>query len=93
MENEKRLDLIDRNAVLDLFTVQAPSMTYNKMYMKVANAPTVDAVEVVHGRWDKYARYTICSVCDIGFCYYKNETDRFRYCPNCGAKMDGDGYA
>ena len=46
-------------------------------------------VEVVHGRWDKYARYMICSVCDIGFCYYKNETHRFRYCPNCGAKMEG----
>ena len=53
-------------------------------------APSVDAVEVWHGRWEKYARYMICSECDIGFCYYKNETDRFRYCPNCGAKMDGE---
>lgn len=46
---------------------------------------------VKRGRWEKYARYMICSECDIGFCYYKNETDRFRYCPNCGARMDGDG--
>lgn len=50
-----------------------------------------NAVEVVHGEWDKYQRYAICSECEAGFCYYKNEVDRFRYCPNCGAKMDGDG--
>lgn len=52
------------------------------------NQPTVDAVEVVHGRW-KHARYTeaplyICSECD------KPEYKQHRYCPNCGAKMDGD---
>ena len=53
------------------------------------NAPTVDAVEVVHGRWEQ-ARYTeaplyICSKCD------KPEYKQHNYCPNCGAKMDGDG--
>lgn len=49
--------------------------------------PTVDAVPVVHGRWEQ-ARYTeaplyICSECD------KSEFKQHRYCPNCGAKMDG----
>ena len=48
---------------------------------------TVDAVEVVHGRWQQ-ARYTeaplyICSKCD------KPEYKQHNYCPNCGAKMDG----
>ena len=53
----------------------------------IIEAPTVDAVEVVHGRW-KQARYTeaplyICSNCD------KPEYKTHNYCPNCGAKMDG----
>ena len=39
--------LIYKEDLLDLFTVQAPSMSYNKMFMAVANAPTVEAVEVV----------------------------------------------
>jgi rubrerythrin len=62
----------------------------------VENAATVDAVEVVHGRWiekiDMVASYLAeceelfyeCSVCN---------TPNFGespYCPNCGAKMDGD---
>ena len=54
---------------------------------EIEEATTVDAVEVVHGRW-KRAKYTeaplyICSECD------KPEYKEHRYCPNCGAKMDG----
>lgn len=59
-------------------------------------APTVDAVEVVHGHWEWGSAWypPTCSVCnlvpltpgyigDVGFYgrYYK-------HCPNCGAKMD-----
>ena len=49
---------------------------------------TVDAVEVVHGRWIPCTNGGYhCSVCDkrFGFVFDNN------YCPNCGAKMDGDG--
>ena len=51
-------------------------------------APTVDAVPVVHGRWEpideaKPRRYR-CSRCSFLTWYV---TDR--YCPMCGAKMDG----
>ena len=64
----------------------------------ILDAPTVDAVEVVHGRWiekqepipwceDDVEVYTVCSICD---CYSPGESN---YCPNCGAKMDGDGNA
>lgn len=60
---------------------------------------TVDAVEVVHGRWvekikderfgeewDEIALYE-CSVCKSEFV---EGMGAWRYCPNCGAKMDGD---
>ena len=54
-------------------------------------APTVDAVEVVHGRWERYiveeedVHYYTCSVCNY------MAIPRYNYCPNCGVKMDGDG--
>ena len=53
--------------------------------------PTVDAVEVVHGRWIWHNKRELfefkyeCSICHDGSDLESN------YCPNCGAKMDGDG--
>lgn len=77
---EDALDLIDQNRAFmsDVGRIHARNA--------VNEAPTVEQKK---GRWEKYARYMICSECDIGFCYYKNETHRFRYCPHCGADMRG----
>ena len=56
--------------------------------------PTANVVEVVHGRWEWYDqtvswwyinRGYMCSVCG-----FKTE-DETNYCPDCGARMDGDG--
>ena len=54
-------------------------------------APTVDAVEVVHGRWIEQEKYTFgvmydCSICDNRIL---DNGHSWNYCPNCGAKMDG----
>ena len=60
---------------------------------------TVDAVEVVHGRWlwhDDEFEY-VCSACKCRFDYnhtfgiFDHDYEYGNYCPNCGAKMDGDG--
>ena len=56
--------------------------------------PTVDAVEVVHGRWvqigyDKAMDRITCSCCLEYWNIADNDTESFNYCPNCGAKMDG----
>lgn len=59
----------------------------------IDNAPTVDAVEVVHGRWEKahIAGYLKCNCCKDAFIYEEwLESGKWNYCPNCGAKMDGD---
>ena len=59
--------------------------------------PTVDAVEVVHGKWeirdDGYGcELMCCSVCKAEFYDGDNDTvdHPHNYCPNCGAKMDAD---
>jgi hypothetical protein len=69
------------------------------------NTPTADAAPVVHGRWEWYtdrcedlflgcdeAYGWRCSQCKVAL---DAEDDpevmpTFRYCPNCGTKMDGD---
>ena len=53
--------------------------------------PTVDAVEVVHGRWEKQLGIDHCSVCHK-VRPYDVQADVVQYwqcdyCPNCGADM------
>ena len=47
-----------------------------------------DVVEVRHGEWkklyDKAPRY-VCTACNHLF-----NNKEYKYCPNCGAKMDGE---
>ena len=63
----------------------------------INDAPTVDAVPVVHGRWltweeqfpgrtprKKSMLGVFCSAC------HNHADNMYNYCPNCGAKMDAD---
>lgn len=62
-------------------------LSYSVVKRYIMRQDAVDAVEVVHGRWMKHRNETKCSICK--FIYYSNH-DNFNYCPNCGAKMDGE---
>ena len=53
----------------------------------VETAETVGMQEVRHGKWEKRKECCCeyrCSVCEYELCRTTN------YCPNCGAKMDGE---
>lgn len=52
-----------------------------------------ELVQVVHGQWERenirpksYLR--VCSMCKKT-AYFCREGCSYKYCPNCGAKMDG----
>lgn len=86
MENTKQLiykeDLI---AEYDRVHIGPPGGARKLM----EDAPTVDAVEVVHGRWKYYHKQNkaVCTNCS-----FERDLDvnfgRAISCPNCGAKMD-----
>jgi len=98
--------LIDADALNGAIANSRISLHAMRLKMRVSDillilksAPTIDAVPVVHAEW----RYTIrpmpsratytgllnCPKCNGVF---ERLTGRkiFSYCPNCGAKMDGD---
>ncbi len=54
--------------------------------LEISRVPAADVAPVRHGHWRRFADcgVTQCSVCD----YSVEEYIEFRYCPNCGAKMD-----
>lgn len=63
-----------------------------KTYITIANRipckffkNKADFVEVKHGEWEQYGlRNPQCSLC------HSYRIEKSRYCPNCGAKMDGE---
>ena len=89
------------DAVLDVY-YDTPDIDLSgeKLEAAILNIQAADVEPVRHGRWIEYTKVIIpepynkweqawkCSECefDDGFVAYN-------FCPNCGAKMDGDGNA
>ena len=86
----------------DLFEADAPMIAgaIERCQRALKTQPTVDAVEVVHGRWipleyDGFADGNpVWDLWECSECREEHSGDEDTltpYCPNCGAKMDGDG--
>ena len=97
-------DLISRAALLKDLSYCAPELWHDEEYIKakIMKQHIVDAVPVVHGRWVKmtgmmppeYHGHYECSECGWHMKGLRNSWTReeeMKYCPNCGARMDGDG--
>lgn len=62
----------------------------------ISEIPAADVVEVKHGEWIEketlYDVYYDCSVCGESFCFIEGKPTEnlYKYCPNCGAKIDGE---
>lgn len=59
----------------------------------IESIPSADVAPVVHGKnlKEKWSSLFECSICHWS-CWdtYCNDTSGYDYCPNCGAKMDGE---
>ena len=88
MATEKRL--IDAKFAQHIANVELSRDEAGIVQWVLSHTPTVDAVEVVHGRW-VMGFSACCSVCN-GYALTDEDNDPWitPYCPNCGAKMDGD---
>ena len=86
--------LIDADAFLE--RMSRTDRFFGVVY-DINDAPTVDAVPVVHGRWltweeqfpgrtprKKSMLGVFCSAC------HNHADNMSNYCPHCGAKMDAD---
>lgn len=90
-------DLISRKALLEKAWEADTQCGYVQVVDvgDIEDAPAVDAAPVVHGRWGEYESFPLtpslngcpCSVCKTHFS--PSSIIVMKYCPNCGAKMDG----
>ena len=97
-------DLISRSAAIDALgecpynwnddpeEIQAVN-DWEDMLARLEKLPAVDAVPVVHARWQGVSPFVDSEECsNCRYCIYSEELET-PYCPWCGAKMDGEKHA
>ena len=94
--------LIDADKLIELFTPyisEDKKVVYQPRSLKIddiKNAPTINAVPVRHGKWiykGIRGRFPACACSECGNVENADWAilgDNVNYCPNCGAKMDGE---
>lgn len=84
-------DYISRDAAISIAD-EAWSKSGNviaaQIWDKLQTLPSADVEPVRHGRWEWIGgRSWRCSECEW---IHGPNKPRFHYCPNCGARMDGE---
>ena len=90
--------LIDADALLERMK---RTNRYFNVKFDIEEAPTIEAEPVRHGRWKEMhyeggildgTNFDRCSVCGYERVFNDPALKTvFKYCPNCGAKMDLEG--
>ena len=86
-------DYIKREDAITALEEWAVNLIYPKFIVKedaicaLKDVPNADVVEVRHGRWT--GKTYKCSLCGKWVDPLQGDAD-MNYCPNCGAKMDGE---
>ena len=73
--------IVDHNEEIETRAEQAVA-TFCEASLTAKKMPTIESDPVKHGRW----MGTVCSACGESFSEYYD----CNYCPNCGARMDGE---
>lgn len=83
-------EYIDKQDAIDIFKQFKKrkwiSMPIEQVIEIISVVPYVEAEPIKHGRWKSLGKYDRECSCCLGIVDVTN----YRYCPNCGAKMDLD---
>lgn len=97
---DSTLQRMKKTEIIELLRIAEHNAKVAQEYVDQQAKNLTDWAPVVHGRWvDKpliksFKNTNIpvveCSACGIDFCdIINNHYFMYKYCPNCGAKMDG----
>ena len=86
-------EYIDRDELLlriDCHGTNKFGMLDEDIRVFVKTQPAANVVSVVHGRWDVVEGRIENAVCSNCGRHFQSYYEAYRYCPNCGAKMEGE---
>lgn len=88
-------EYIKREAAKKEFNLNFGSVSHAVIANRILDSiPAADVAPVVHGRWIPFEHWVYktfwkgkaCSVCNANI----GHKTVFKFCPNCGARMDGE---
>lgn len=79
----------DRSRAYDVHECDLIASIYENARQIAEDVQAADVQEIRHGKWEQENEIFKCSECAYAF---ENEGYQhfFNYCPNCGARMDGE---
>lgn len=89
---------VGRDAFVEWLKAETGNLSLGRLMLALRMSDAKER-DVMHGRWigkplDNFRKYQVtCSNCKwVGIENYDsyNDPSEFNYCPNCGAKMDGE---
>lgn len=90
IDADNLVDGIEKLKKSGYFSSNTERILLNTILTVITMSKTIDPVK--HGHWSQYAEphedgkgLYICSVCNE---MYVMHDDEYKFCPNCGAKMD-----
>lgn len=96
-------DYIDREETVK--TVRLfNALTEDEEEWEIRKIPSADVAPVRHGHWDvrepmpmhdikgnlSWGNWYVCTGCGFATTAIEGHITQYKYCPNCGARMDGD---
>jgi len=95
-------DLIEREKVVEILRIigHGRPISGKRAISLISEMPTAEQPKQRHGRWIQSDAldykdpngiihiHGMCSCCRLIY-DFRDMTSRFKFCPNCGAKMDG----
>ena len=88
-------EYIEREALIEFVKQNTPNIngetTIECIERAIRAMPAADVVEVKHGRWvEEGCGLLVCSKCNFEYDHSGVPFEGLYYCPNCGARMDGE---